>query len=391
MKLLHIISTMDQAAGGVSQAVNMMARYSKNLAITHEVVCLDDPQATFLKEYPFSIHALGSRKTSWSFHPALFSWLEKHLSNYRFIIVHGLWQYQSLAVLRAIARHPEVILYVMPHGMLDPYFQKAPERRLKAVRNSFFWHLIEKRLIKKADGLLFTCQLERELASQSFEGSYKPRQEHVIGLGIAPPPVRTAQMDIAFRLHVGIKPDIKYLLFLSRINPKKGVDLLVNGYLRLQKEIPDIPALVIAGPGMETEYGVEIKKLAGENGTIFFAGMIAGDIKWGAFYSCEAFILPSHQENFGIAVVEALACHKPALISDKVNIYEEVKNGNAGLVQQDDAEGTYLLLKQWMEIPASQRQAMAQNARQTFEDKFEIEKTTSVLADLLLCEGSLIK
>jgi glycosyltransferase involved in cell wall biosynthesis len=72
--------------------------------------------------------------------------------------------------------------------------------------------------------------------------------------------------------------------------------------------------------------------------------MLKGDVKWGAFYASEAFALPSHQENFGIAVAEALACGKPALLADKVNIAPQIAADGAGLMQPDTQEGTDELL-----------------------------------------------
>jgi len=109
--------------------------------------------------------------------------------------------------------------------------------------------------------------------------------------------------------------------------------------------------LVIAGPGWDSEYGRRIREQiqeqgggSRERGAIHAVGMLDGDAKWGALHGCEAFILPSHQENFGIAVVEALGCGRPVLISDKVNIWREISEDGAGLVEEDSVEGTARLL-----------------------------------------------
>src|SRR5690606_21760746 len=135
-----------------------------------------------------------------------------------------------------------------------------------------------------------------------------------------------------------------YLLYLSRIHQKKGVDLLINAYAEIikseeHKKIKrDFPKLVIAGPGMDSNYGKDLKLLVEENNlgdSIFFPGMLSGDAKWLAFYNADAFILPSHQENFGIAVVEALACKIPVLISNKVNIWRENEKEAAGFRSEE--------------------------------------------------------
>ena len=78
---------------------------------------------------------------------------------------------------------------------------------------------------------------------------------------------------------------------------------------------------------------------------MLFPGMVGGKQKWAAFRGAKAFVLPSHQENFGIAVAEALACGCPVLISNKVNIWREIAEGKAGIVTDDTPEGTYLLLQ----------------------------------------------
>lgn len=96
------------------------------------------------------------------------------------------------------------------------------------------------------------------------------------------------------------------------------------------------------------------------------------DAKWGAFYGCEAFSLPSHQENFGIAVVEAMACGKPVLISDQVNIWKEIKAAGAGLVENDTEDGTYKLLHKWNIMSEDDRKSMKKNALSCFKDIFSI-------------------
>ncbi len=168
-----------------------------------------------------------------------------------------------------------------------------------------------------------------------------------------------------------------YLLFLSRIDEKKGVDLLINGYKMLFRQLAEdgvcitraaglgkaptslpaarkqMPTLVIAGPGLDSRYGQGLRQAAAElpASVVFFPGMLTGDAKWGAFYGCESFVLPSHQENFGIAVVEALACSKPVLITNKVNIWREVIANGCGLVADDTLKGTQELLERWIDLP----------------------------------------
>jgi glycosyltransferase involved in cell wall biosynthesis len=117
--------------------------------------------------------------------------------------------------------------------------------------------------------------------------------------------------------------------------------------------------------------------------SIVFPGMLTGDIKWGALSAADAFVLPSHQENFGIAVAEALACGTPVLISNKINIWREIEADGAGLVENDDLNGTANQLKRWLGLEAETRATMRENARKCFAARFEIERATDSLLSVI--------
>jgi glycosyltransferase involved in cell wall biosynthesis len=116
---------------------------------------------------------------------------------------------------------------------------------------------------------------------------------------------------------------------------------------------------------------------------VTFTGMLAGIRKWGAFSAADAFILPSHQENFGIAVVEALACGTPVLISNKVNIWREITANEAGYVENDDLAGTARLIERWVAAAPNVRAALKENARACFARNFEIDRATDSLLEVL--------
>ena len=107
--------------------------------------------------------------------------------------------------------------------------------------------------------------------------------------------------------------------------------------------------------------------------------MLQGELKWGALLAAEAFILPSHQENFGIAVAEALAVGTPVLISDKVNIWREIEADGAGLVAPDTLDGTVSLLERWLALSPAARQQMGERARACFTAHFEMRRETENL------------
>lgn len=377
MNILRVIASMDPISGGPCQGIRNAIPALKELGVRNEVVCMDDSQAEFMNKDTFVIHALGPAKNAWAYGPRLMPWLKENLHRFDAVIVHGLWLYPGYAIYQAYksinGTRPK--LFVMPHGMLDPYFQRSNSRRLKALRNWFYWKLIEKKVIHRADGIFFTCEQELLLAQNTFR-PYEPKNQINVAYGVPQPPALSAAMSEKF---LELCPEAKnrnFLLFLSRIHEKKGVDLLIEAYLRMKKKYlkEQLPLLIIAGPGMDTRYGRRLKRLVESNPmlneSVFFLGMLTGDAKWGAFYGCEAFVLPSHQENFGIAVVEALACSKPVLISDQVNIWREVEKSECGIIAKDNLDGVLSLMEIWNNLSINHKNSMALQARISYNKFF---------------------
>ena len=376
---------MDPKMGGPCQGIRNSIPELEKLGVHNQVVCLDKPAAGFLGNDNFPVHAIGPSKSPWNFSANLIPWLKSHMNDFDVWIIHGLWLYHSYAAIKAISslakrkKFPKV--FVMPHGMLDPYFQKAAQRKWKALRNDVYWSFLEKKVINKADGLLFTCEEELLLARTTFP-NYRPKKELNVGYGIQPPPFRTQAMQEALKATIPMWSGRPYILYLSRIHSKKGVDHLIEAYLTLEKESQHLPQLIIAGPN-EHEYGKEMQAFANTSKNILFTGMLKGDAKWGAFYGCEAFVLPSHQENFGIAVAEALACKKPVLISNKVNIWREIETGGGGFIEEDTEIGAYQLLKRWVHLPLVDRNLMSQKAYEVYHDHFTTSSACRKLVDAL--------
>ncbi len=118
---------------------------------------------------------------------------------------------------------------------------------------------------------------------------------------------------------------------------------------------------------------------AGLADRVHWTGMLEGGAKWGAFFASEAFILPSHQENFGIAVAEALACGRPVLLSDKVNIAPDVAEDGAGLMEDDTLAGTVRLLERWIAMSPAEREAMGIRSKATFLQRYDMRTNTEAI------------
>ena len=133
-----------------------------------EVVCLNDPGSDFLSGGNFPIHALGTGRGPWRYHPRLLPWLNINLPRFDAVIMNGLWQYTGYAVFKATQSEGKPPYFVFPHGMLDPWFQQDSERKIKAVRNWCYWKFFEQRVIHSAEALMFTCAEEMRLARERF-------------------------------------------------------------------------------------------------------------------------------------------------------------------------------------------------------------------------------
>jgi glycosyltransferase involved in cell wall biosynthesis len=379
MKILHLLATIDPRAGGPLEGVRQCGAKMRSMGHLVEVASLDAPDAQFLPAFPLPVHALGPSHGHYRYAPRLVPWLRAHATRFDAVIVNGLWQYHSLGAWKAL-HSTEVPYYVFPHGMLDPWFKRAYP--LKHLKKWLYWPWAEYRVLRDARAVLFTTEDERMLARRSF-GLYRAT-ERVVSFGTSAPPQDATRLRDLF---LAAYPELKgkrVILFLGRIHVKKGCDLLIRAFARIAQSAPDTH-VVIAGPD-STGWVATLKAQAKELGIahrITWPGMLQDDRKWGAFYASDAFILPSHQENFGIAVAEALGCGAPALISDKVNIWREVEDDGAGFVASDTAAGTELNLTRWLGLNAASQLRMRAQAIETFNARFSIEAMSKDLLSVL--------
>jgi glycosyltransferase involved in cell wall biosynthesis len=368
---------MDPSGGGPAQAVRSLAEGYIREGHSVEVVTLDEPQAAFIAEHPFPIHALGPSLGVYGYNKKLLPWLKSNIDRFDGIVVGGLWQYHSIALwMAAHGRNPYV---VFPHGMLDPYFNRA--HPLKFLKKLPYWLIAERRLLGDAYRVLFTSEAEQRLAAESF---WRCKGNGMVVPYGTPGPTRPPeQLRSAFFRVLPQLEGKRFILYLGRIHRKKGCDLLMQAFARHAAADPDL-CLVMAGPD-KSGWSKKLHDLAvgkGIGDRVIWSGMLTGDAKWGAFFAAEVFILPSHQENFGIAVAEALACSLPVLISDKVNIFEEVNREGAGLVASDTLAGTADLIGNWIALPPQERSRMRIAARRCFESHFNSQRLSSTIVSL---------
>ena len=288
-------------------------------------------------------------------------------------IAHGLWQLPSeLAYKNLISDNTPYLVF--PHGMLDPWFKNT--YHLKHIKKQLYWLWRQGRILKNAHAVCFTTEEERRLAQNTF-WPYNCR-EVVTGLGVANPPPRENQQKMDFQKRFPEIMGKKILLYMGRIDPKKGLNLLFNAFFN---EASSESILVIAGPIDPTDdYTKKLQALSREAGKkVLWTDMLEGDFKWGALRLADALILPSHQENYGMVVAEACSVGTPVFITNKVNLYREILEYDAGIVEDDTQAGVDNLVLGWVN---RKHQNLPKNALRCFHEKLHISKTASNIMDL---------
>ena len=374
MKILEIIATADPTSGGPIEG--LLRQIEATPGIERDIVTLDTENVSIGnirvistgQRYPR--FKLFSPIIHYGYSPQFTSWLRRNAKQYDAIVVNGLWNFSSFGaatVLPALG----VPYFVFTHGMLDPWFRKAYP--LKHAAKILFWLAGDGRLLAGARAVLFTTEEERVLARGQFPiWKYK---EEVVGYGTARPPEASRAQSLALLQAIPSLRGRPYILFMSRIHRKKGCDLLIEAFAQVYKYHPDMQ-LVVAGPdqeGLVDALKVRSRALGVEE-QIHWPGMLSGDSKWGALRSAEAFILPSHQENFGIVIAEALSCALPVLTTKKVNTWREVSENGAGFVENDDLEGVMRLLTLWAGAEEATKEAMRNAAVETFSKYFDVSE-----------------
>ncbi|MFZ2276145.1 MAG: glycosyltransferase [Prosthecobacter sp.] len=370
LSIIHAIHSIDPDHGGTTEAVRLLA-WTSDL-VTSTVVSSDDPKTGWGSEWSCPVRLLGPAKTKFGWTPNWEAGLRDLLQPGAVVVVHGLWQYHALAAARA-ARAANVPVIIYPHGMLDPWALRQSRWLKWAV-----WWAFNRQVFRQAACVCFTTEDERRLAAPKLG---KIRGEQVIvPLGVEEPPDSTEVLKAEFESAHPSLAGRRMFLFLGRLHPKKGCDLLLQAFARWQET--DDPGksvhLRFVGPPYAAHYREELEGLCTSLGLkigvdVSFAGGVTGRDKWRELAAAEVLVLPSHQENFGIVVAEALACEVPVLLSDKVNTAPFIAEHGAGLVADDTVIGTLQLLQGWSRKSADEKMITRRQARQLYVTQFAIE------------------
>jgi glycosyltransferase involved in cell wall biosynthesis len=320
------------------------------------------------------------------------SYLQQQAQHWDAVIIEGLWQYHGYATWLAL-HQSHTPYFVFPHGMLDPWFNRA--YRLKHLKKQLYWQSCEYWVLQDAKALFFTSPEEQERAQQSF-CPWPDTPGEWVPLGLqAPCAASIAAQKTRFLQEYPELAGKRILLYLGRLHPKKGLDLLLQAWAKLVQRQAGTSGssqpihLVIVGPPYEDGYGMYLKVrahglLKDQHHTLSWIDMLGPSLKWGCFAAADMFILPSHQENFGLVLAESMATGTPVLTTYAVNTWAMVTSNHAGYAAPDTQAGIDTLLEAWWSTTTTQRKCMSQNAQHCFEQSLTIQATTPVLEKTLL-------
>ncbi len=379
-RMLHVIRGMRPESGGPLEGVLRISEVLQRDGHETEIVSIESEEEVARRWFPCPVTALGAGIGRYGYNPRLVPWLHKNASRFDAVILHGLWNYSSLGSWLALRNHPTPY-YIFSHGMMSPWFRD--HFPLKHFVKQTFWTLAEGRVLQDAKSVLFTCDEECLHARNVFRGH--PYKECVVGYGAPDPPGDPALDRAAFLSAFPALKDKQFLLFLGRIHQVKACDLLVEAFAQCLPQLPLNLDLVIAGPdqvGWTRQLKAQAEKL-GVSVRVHWLGMVGGNIKFGAYRCAEALILPSHHENFGLVVAEAMACSTPVLISDKVNIWREVQMSRAGFVEPDTLDGVRHLIRRFVALSTDERAEFSRHARQGYLRHFDVTVAARTVVRLI--------
>ncbi len=372
MKILHVIANLAPRYGGPSRACREMTAAVARRG--HEVSIhttnqdgpgeLDVPTDRAVVEDGVVLHYFPIQTPRfWGVSGPLAAGLKRAIPEADVVHIHSLYLFHDW-VAGHYCRAAGVPYVVRPHGTLDPYIH-GRHRWRKTIMETLF----QNRMLSHAAAIHYTSEDEMRLAAPYARGA----PGAVVPLGIDPQDSETPPTPGGFRSRHPEIGDKTIVLFFGRLNFKKGLDILAQAFGALARDRDDIH-LVIAGPddGMG-EMTTGWLREQGALGKTTFTGMVLGDDKRALLGDADIFVLPSFSENFGIAVVEAMASGLAVVISDRVNIWREIEAAGAGRVAPPEA-GPFARELSALLDDAALRRAMGASGRRLARDAFSSER-----------------
>jgi glycosyltransferase involved in cell wall biosynthesis len=367
LRILHVLPSLDQRYGGPLRIVLDLSARAIALGMESEVVglgALDAPDNPLSLEL---IHQLPARiPSTFAYSAALRPWLRSNVNRFDGVVLHGVWTYPDWVAAQECwsANVPYV---QFPHGMLEPWAVQG-QGAGKSVKKWLYWWLRQRRICERARFLLFTTEREKDLTASLFA----PRTGAKV---VAPYGIKASQPDAATPSRCDLQQPLgtKVALFLGRVHPKKNLDFLIEAWGRAR------PAadwkLIVAGP-IEAGYQPVLERQIARWGLedqVRFVGFVSASDKDYLLQRANWFLLPSRQENFGVAVLEAMSQGCAVAISDQVYLAESFCA---------DAEVLPVSMEAWIEFIRNRMPDQAWRDKRSEDDRkhllrdFEITEIT---------------
>ena len=372
MRVLQIVPSVSLVYGGPSQMVLGLSKALAQEGIEVTLITtnsngdtdrppLDVPIAKPIKQDGYEIiYFPCSPFRRYKFSLGLLKWLAINANQYNLAHIHALFSPVSTAAA-TIARRKKLPYILRPLGTLDPA-DLLKKKQLKQL----YGLLLEKPNLAGAAGVHFTSPEEAKVSERYGTKT----RDLVIPLGVDLPEILPAKGTA--RQQLGMPTNCPLILFMSRIDPKKGLDLLLPALEKLQTAGLNFHFVLAGANPQDLDYENKIKqiiqtsKLAKQT-TI--TGFVHGELKLGLLQDADIFVLPSYYENFGIAVAEAMATGIPVVISDRVHIWQDIQAANAGWVTPCEVEKLTETLKIAIQTQEERKQK-GENARQLTQEKY---------------------
>jgi len=335
MRILHVIQNMSPRHGGPVTVLKALARAQAHAGLDVALCTTNEDCPAGKMDVRNHAPVIEDGVTIWyhrvNFFPLVFSvtlakWLKKEIAGFDIVHIHGLYRFPSTYAAWC-ARKRRIPYLIMPHGSLDPFLYK--QSRYSLLLKRIYERFFDIPNLNHAAAIHYTAEEEAERTA--FLGlCAKPV---IVPNGIDWEFYKNLPARGFFRGRLGLNDKTPLVLFLGRINFKKGLDLLVPAFSQVLQEYPGA-RLAIVGPDNEG-YGFKVRLWCGEQGItdkVLFVDYMGPEEVKQAYVDADVFVLPSYTENFGMTVVEAMACACPVVISDQVNIWREIQEEEAGLV-----------------------------------------------------------
>ncbi len=368
MKILHIISGVEKELGGPVFALNNIIALEKFLGYNSEILTTGVPKSNYNHDSNSAIHIFYK-----SFPSKYFAsknakkWLKINYNSYDLFVIHGIWA-GILFTSALFLRKKKKKYIIRPAGSLDKFDINL---RGKKILKTILGIIFIRKILQSSYFVFCTSEKEKnELVSYNSQPLV-----NVLPLPFNKEP-NLLKVEFKFDQYGNEKKEFK-ILYMSRIEVKKGLPLLIESIEKLNNEKINVK-LLIAGHG-EKSYVEFVKSLVIEKGltnNIDFLGFVDNMDKKQLFEKCDLFVLPSYNENFGNVVIESLYYNVPVLISNQVYIYDVIINNNCGWVCEPTKEDVYIKLKDIFS-DIKELGNKKQNC-QTAVSQFSIEKLSTI-------------